>query len=322
MRNKWKQAIIAFFLAVVMPMFVLSFQKAFPKRMIEQQQEKPSAEELPTGHYIDVLSDDGDVVSMAINDYLTCVVLCEMPGSFDPEALKAQAVVARTYALRRKDGESKHTGASVCMQASCCQGYVSVDDYLHNGGDRKTVEKIQNAVMETDGQVLLYDGELIEATYFSCSGGLTEDAVAVWGSDIPYLKSTDSPGEETAVHFTDTVQYSLKEYQDRLGRQLDGNAASWVEEIRYTNGGGVESMRICGVDYPGTELRKLLGLRSTAFVMRVVGDTITITTKGYGHRVGMSQYGAEAMAAQGKTYEEILLHYYQDVVLTEYDLSE
>jgi stage II sporulation protein D len=148
---------------------------------------------------------------------------------------------------------------------------------------------------------------------------MTEDASSVWGSDIPYLQATESPGEEKATHFTDTVQYTTKEFADRLGRALEETPATWVEEITYTPGGGIANMRICDINYPGTELRKLLGLRSTSFLLSIVGDTVTITTKGYGHRVGMSQYGADAMAVQGSTYEQILKHYYQGVELSQYN---
>lgn len=320
MKGKWKPAILLAAVAMILPVILMLIQPIFPvKRMegIAEETDEQHDEEL---HYdISVLDNQGNVHNMKMDEYLTCVVLCEMPASFETEALKAQAVVARTYALRRQQNGSKHSNSDICMDSSCCQGYLSVEDYLASGGQTDGVDKIRNAVEATEGEVLLYDGELIEATYFSCSGGLTEDASAVWGSDIPYLQATESPGEEKASHYTDTVQYSTEEFADRLGRSIETAPSTWVESITYTEGGGVATMRVCGVDYPGTELRRLLGLRSTAFRLSVVGDTVTITTKGYGHRVGMSQYGADAMAVQGKTYEEILKHYYQGVELSRYN---
>jgi stage II sporulation protein D len=176
--------------------------------------------------------------------------------------------------------------------------------------------------METAGQVLRYDGALIEATYFSCSGGMTEDAAAVWGSDLPYLQSTPSPGEEKAEHFTDTVTFTAEEFARRLDIAPEGLPATWFSEPVYTDGGGILTMEIGGVTFKGTTLRQLLGLNSTAFILSAVGDTITVTTKGFGHRVGMSQYGADAMAVQGSTYEQILLHYYRGTTLEAYSAED
>lgn len=260
---------------------------------------------------IPVLLDDGTILDMILDDYLISVILCEMPTSFDLEALKAQAVVARTYVLRQNSVRNKHNNAAVCVKSSCCQGYRDVDSYLEGGGNAQDLQKVRQAVTETQNFVLMYDGELIDATYFSCSGGKTEDAVSVWGSDIPYLQSVDSPGEEISAVFVNTVTLTKERFSEQL--QLDDayvNGDS-IGKITYTEGGGVDSIVICGRSYKGTQIRSLLGLRSTAFVISVVGDTVSVTTKGYGHRVGMSQYGAEAMARQGSRYDEILLHYYR-----------
>ena len=163
---------------------------------------------------------------------------------------------------------------------------------------------------------MTYEGKLVEATYFSCSGGTTEDAVAVWGTDVPYLQSVASPGEENATYYTDSVTFTAQEFASRLGVNLTGKPASWVCDVTHTVGGGVDTMKIGGLTFKGTELRKLLGLRSTAFTITAMEDTITVQTRGYGHRVGMSQYGADAMAALGSTYDEILTHYYQGTELT------
>lgn len=258
---------------------------------------------------------DGTAVSMELEEYLVGVVLGEMPVDFEPEAQKAQAVVARTFTLKTREG-GKHENGAVCTDSSCCQAYMEPADYLKNGGSQDGVERMKAAVKATEGLVLTYEGELIEATYFSCSGGRTEDAVAVWGTDVPYLRATDSPGEEQATHYTDTVTFSGDEFAQALGLKLTGDAASWLGRATYTAGGGVNTMTIGGKEFQGTELRKRLGLRSTAFTMTAEGNAISVTTKGYGHRVGMSQYGADAMAVQGSGYEEILAHYYQGTVLS------
>ncbi len=262
--------------------------------------------------------DGGAVKEMPLDDYLVAVVLSEMPASFPEEALKAQAVVARTYALRRVEKGKKHKPAAVCVDSGCCQGYITEGDYIAKGGKAENIQKIRQAVERTKDLVILYDGKLIDATYFSCSGGQTEDAVAVWGADVPYLQSTESPGEEVATHYSDTVQLTTEEFQNLLGFTPTGDPSTWIEAITYTDGGGVEEVKICGTRYKGTQVRKLLKLRSTAFTVTPLGDTVTITTKGYGHRVGMSQYGAKAMALEGRSFQEILMHYYQGVTLEQW----
>ena len=257
-------------------------------------------------NYVRILTDSG-VVSMNLEDYIACVVQAEMPLDFEPEALKAQAVVARTYTCNRQNNP-KHDNADVCSDSGCCQAYLS----------QEISDRVKEAVSQTKGQVLTYQGNIIEATYFSCSGGKTEDAEAVWGSDIPYLQSVESPGEEMAPRYTDTVHFTTNAFRDRLGL-ADGQIR--IENIRYTKGGGVLDLSINGRIFSGIELRKLLQLRSTAFVITVMGESVTITTKGFGHRVGMSQYGAEAMALEGKTYQEILSHYYVGTELICLELS-
>ena len=163
--------------------------------------------------YIPVLVDDGQIMDMELNEYLEGVLLAEMPAYFEMEALKAQSVVARTYTLKSASG-GKHPGAAVCTRSACCQAYVDPDEY---GGTAEDLQKIQQAVEATSGMVLTYDGELIEATYFSCSGGRTEDAAAVWGTDFPYLRSVESPGEEAASHYSDTITFGKSDFASALG---------------------------------------------------------------------------------------------------------
>jgi stage II sporulation protein D len=164
---------------------------------------------------------------------------------------------------------------------------------------------------------LYFDGVLIEATYFSCSGGSTEDAVAVWGTSFPYLRATPSPGEEGAAHYTDTVSYTKTELETLLGISLTGSPEYWIGMTTYTAGGGVATMEICGHTFQGTQLRSLLKLRSTAITVTAGEDMLHFTTRGFGHRVGMSQYGAEAMAVAGSSYREILSYYYRGAVIGE-----
>lgn len=258
---------------------------------------------------VPVLLDDGKVVQMQLDDYLTGVLLAEMPAQFHAEALRAQAVVARTYTLKRMNAGYKHETAAVCTSSACCQAYCSIEKYA---GDKSLTEKVSTAVHDTSGEVLLYQGKYIEATYFSCSGGRTEDAVAVWGTDVPYLQAVDSPGEEKATHYSDQVTMTADAFLKKLGL-LDKSVN--IGEITYTDGDGVESIKINEKRFTGIEVRSKLNLRSTTFKIRCEDNQVIITTMGYGHRVGMSQYGAQAMAESGSTYDEILLYYYSGAQL-------
>jgi stage II sporulation protein D len=269
-----------------------------------------------------VLTAEGTVEQMRLNDYVTCVVLAEMPAEFDPEALKAQAVVARTYALRRYQSGGKHVKRAVCTDSACCQAFCTQSSFLDRGESRENLQKVIDAVEQTEDQVLTYAGALIEATYFSCSGGRTEGALAVWGADIPYLQAVDSPGEENASHYMDTVSFTVQDFVERMGLDSGSLSGNWIGPITYTAGGGVDKIRIGGQSYKGTTVRQKLGLRSTAFVITAVGNSVTVTTKGFGHRVGMSQYGAEAMAVSGSDYGQILSYYYQGTTLEKISETE
>lgn len=266
-----------------------------------------------SGRLIRVQMDDGFVAELPLDSYLTGVLLAEVPASFHPEALKAQAVVSRTYTLR-KLAHSKHVGADICADSSCCQAWRSQKDM-----PLESIQAAAEAVRATDGLVLTYDGSLIEATFFSCSGGRTEDAVAVWGSDVPYLQAVDSPLED-APHNADTFSISTGEFAQAIRQaspeaDLSGDPSDWFGSVTATPGGGVDTVEIGGVRFTGVELRSLLGLRSTVFAVNLSGDTFSFETRGYGHRVGMSQYGAQAMALTGSSYSDILLHYYTGVSL-------
>lgn len=313
MKSICKDLSIAIFMGMIIPgillytaVFLTEGRKAQALAVATVPQEETPRVSLE----MNLRRENGSTEAWDMDDYLINVVLAEMPASFEEEALKAQAVAARTYARKAAVMGGKHGDGSVCTQSSCCQAYITEEEYLLRGGTREGIEKVRRAVGETSGYVLTYEGELIEATYFSCSGGSTEDAKAVWGTDYPYLQAVDSPGEEGAEVYRDQVRFTAEEFQNALGRSLSGNPESWFGTVYYTEGGGVALMEIGEETYSGTQLRALLGLRSTAFSVETGGEEITITTKGYGHRVGMSQYGAEAMAVAGSSFREILAHYY------------
>ncbi len=252
---------------------------------------------------------------MALDAYLQRVLLGEMPASFEPEALKAQAVAARTYTVKHRE---KHNG-KLCTDSTCCQAFC--DDGVFAAFSEEDRERAAAAVRETDGLVLTYAGALIDATFFSCSGGRTEDALAVWGTDVPYLCSVASPGEEAAQYDRDSVTFSRETLEKALGISLGADRESWVGAATFTEGGGVEAMELGGQRFTGVYLRKALGLRSTAFTVTVEEGGLRFDTRGYGHRVGLSQYGANAMAAHGADFQTILSHYYPGTILLNYGES-
>lgn len=252
-------------------------------------------------------------VTMDLEEYVVGVVLSEMPAEFEAEALKAQAVVARTYAWNAVTTGGKHHDGSICTKSTCCQGYLSPQNYVHYYGTEQAAAKIYDAVYSTAGTVITYLDKTIEATYFSSAGGFTEDAVAVWGNDYPYLLSTDSPEE---VQTGQACKIFSKAYLEaNLRIRLEENPDTWFHHWEFTKGGGVASVGVGNRTFSGTELRKLLGLRSTVFTVTTENDIVFFHTRGNGHRVGMSQYGANAMAQAGMGWEEIVTHYYTGVEL-------
>ncbi len=315
----WKDIAASVFMGMLLPGMLLNFASMLLDRQVlysaPEETEPAQVTSVSNQSLMHLRLPSGQSEERGMEEYLIGVVLAEMPASFETEALKAQAVAARTYTRKAEETGGKHGDGSVCTRSVCCQAYIAPEDYLAQGGTQENLEKIREAVYATAGYVLTYEGELIEATYFSCSGGSTEDAAAVWGTDYPYLQAVDSPGEEQASVYTDTVSFSFRQFQNALGILLEGAPETWFGPVEYTEGGGVASLEIGGESYSGTQLRSLLGLRSTNFSLQTEPDAITVTTKGYGHRVGMSQYGADAMALQGSTYPQILEHYYQGTQL-------
>ena len=322
MKRIYRDVIITIVLVAVIPalLFGASPSENLDDICDETTTDPMNAEAIP--EVVTLLHADGRIRKIQMEEYVLGVVLMEMPASFEMEALKAQSVVARTYAIKREKGNMKHQEANLCTDPKCCQGYCTTDEYLSMGGSFADIQKVQKAVSDTAGEVITYEKELIDATYFSCSGGITEDAEAVWGQDVPYLQSVTSPGEENATHFTDTVTIPFDDFQFLLGQKLTGKPNTWIKDVRYTNGDGVATLKLEGVTYTGTEFRQKLGLRSTAFEIRMTDNAVVITTKGYGHRVGMSQYGADAMAASGSSYKEIIQHYYVGTEITTYSHND
>jgi len=262
-----------------------------------------------------------DVVSMPMSQYLWRVVAAEMPASFELEALKAQAVAARTYAAA-KMGQvvANHPDADVCGDITCCQAYITEEDAARNWGTAAETyrRKIARAVAETDGLLCLYDGAPIQALFHSSTAGRTVNAVEVWGNEVPYLTGVESPEGEEVPNWHSTVTLTAGEVREKLlaawpEADLSGPAEGWLAVTSYDSAGGIDGLLVGGVEAGGQALRTALGLRSTHVEWTVEGERWTFTATGYGHGVGMSQYGANALAKQGKTFEEILKWYYTGV---------
>lgn len=256
---------------------------------------------------------DGGTEAVPLEEYLCCVLLSEMPAEFPDEALKAQTVAARTFLEKHRD---KHENADICGDPGCCQAWTPKAELekKFGSGFAAVWEKAEKAVTQTMNEVLTYDHSLIDATYFSCTGGKTEAAVAVWGSDVPYLQSVESYGEEKALRRESSVVLSQQQVCDILkaaSAELSDDPKDWFGDAVYTEGGGVDTMQIGNAVFTGVQLRQMFGLNSTQFTVAYQNGDFTFSVKGFGHRVGMSQYGAAFMAENGCTYPQILRYYYR-----------
>ncbi len=262
-----------------------------------------------------LLSEDGSVATVSLEDYVVGVVLGEMPAAYEPEALKAQAVAARTYAVSRMAHPS-HDGADLCTSPSCCAAYIAPEAYT---GGKEALKKVQDSVFATASEILTYDGEPIVAAFHSMSAGKTEDAANVWGNDVPYLKPVESLGEAAEENFETTLTLSFADFAAHINTSYPGAAVSSPSDIgqpKYDASGYVQSITFGKLTLSGPDVRRLFSLRSAAFRIKTDNDAVTFIVHGYGHGVGLSQHGANLMAKEGRTYDEILHTYYTNVMLT------
>lgn len=266
----------------------------------------------------------GDVKELALDDYLFGVVAAEMPASFEPEALKAQAVAARTYTLYQLQIGGAHENADVCTDSTCCSAYSSPEELEIKWGEDagEYAQKIWNAVSGTSGEVLFYDGKLIDAVFHSSSSEETQSALEVWGSDVAYLQCVPTYGEEESTRFYGQAVFTQDDFKSLFldafpQADFSGPAEDWLGNIAYNDAGAVDSCRIGDVAVSGVTVRRLFSLQSTRFDYMVDNGNIILSTEGYGHGVGMSQYGANAMAKDSYDYIDILTHYYTGVQVSQ-----
>lgn len=267
-----------------------------------------------------------EVEELDLDTYLLGVVSAEMPANFEQEALNAQAICARTYTIYKIANGSKHENADICDNSGCCQAWISKEDRLEKWNEEERNNnwtKIETAVNITKGKIITYEGKPINAFFHSNSGGATDTASSVWGgTNYPYLQTVETSGEEAYSQYASEVLISkeefiskIKEYHDNF--TIDFNQENQIEVIEYTEGNRIKTIKIGNLNLSGVELRTIFGLKSANFQINIEEENIKFSVIGYGHGVGMSQTGADSMAKEGKTYEEIIKHYYTGVDITQ-----
>ena len=270
-------------------------------------------------------SNTGQIEEVSIDDYLCNVVSAEMPADFELEALKAQAVVARTYTIYKVNNK-KHDNADICDNSACCQAWISKEDRLARWDEKlreSNWNKIVEAVNSTQGLIITYNNEPINAFFHSNSGGTTEIPVNVWGgTGYPYLQTVETAGEEGYTQYSSEVILSQNEITEKLKQKysdivIDFANPDSIQIKEHTESGRVKTVKFGNHEISGVETRSIFGLRSTNFEIIRENENVKFTVKGYGHGVGMSQTGADSMAKQGSTYEDIIHHFYTNVEIKE-----
>lgn len=270
----------------------------------------------------------GEVEQVNLDGYLCNVVSAEMPANYEIEALKAQAIVARTYTIY-KILNKKHDTADICDDSTCCQAWISKDDRLARWEESQREsnwQKIVSAVNDTKGKIITYDDKPIDAFFHSNSGGVTEVPVNVWGgTGYPYLQSVETSGEDTYTQYSSEVVFTQEQLINKLKEKysdisIDFSNSDDIKIMEYTESTRVKTVKFGNHEISGVEARSLLGLRSTNFEISIDGDNIKFSVKGYGHGVGMSQTGADSMAKQGSSAEDIIKHFYTGVEISEVNL--
>ncbi|MCA0170467.1 stage II sporulation protein D [Bacillus sp. RAR_GA_16] len=257
-------------------------------------------------------------MNIPIEDYVKGVVAAEMPSEFNMEALKAQALTARTFVVTKlKNPSTNLPDQAVVTDTIQDQVYKDEAQLKKAWGDEfdEKFARIEEAVQATAGQILTYENNPIYASFFSTSNGYTENSEDYWENKAPYLRSVESPWDVDSPKYEDKETFTVTDFEQKLGVKLSGSSIGTIKNL--TEGKRVAEVSVGGKTFTGREIRDLLGLRSSDFTWERDGDTINVVTKGYGHGVGMSQYGANGMAEDGKEYSDIVKYYYQGVAISD-----
>ena len=324
MKRSDRLAYAALILALLLPQLAARDRPAAPELSLAAPVPPPAAYPSPAAcpapETVRLLRGE-TVETLAMQDYLVGVLAGEMPVSFETEALKAQAVAARTYTLYCASGP-KHPGADVCADPGCCQAWRDEESLRRDWGAEYEARlgKLRAAVEETAGEYLSYEGAPVFAAFHASSAGATEDCGEVW-NPRPYLVSVPSPESAAEVpHYVSRLLCAPLDFRDTLlaacpEADLSGEPETWLGPVEHDASGRVAAQTLGGVRLRGTQLRQLFGLRSTAFTLTLENEGFCFTVTGSGHGVGMSQYGAEVMARNGADYRAILAHYYPGTAL-------
>ena len=330
MKKILKYVLIFIFIIIVLPNLCTKKRKKQNVQTSETtEEEKQEIEKYDYSKYKTIKlyhAKTNQTEELSLDDYLYGVVSSEMPASFEKEALKAQAIVARTYTIYQiTKSKGKHGDADICDDYKCCQAWISKEDRLAKWSKNEAEanwNKIVEAVDSTQGKIITYNGSPIDAFFHSNSGGTTETASNVWGGDnFPYLQSVQTSGEDGYTQYSSEVEFSQSEFIDKIKAkhsdfEIDFNDNSCVQILEYTESGRVRTIKFGNIQIAGTEARTLLGLKSTNFSFEIVDGKIKFKVLGYGHGVGMSQTGADSMAKAGSNAEEIIKHFYSGVEIS------
>ena len=265
------------------------------------------------------ISKENKVEKVPLEEYVLSVVSSEMPATFHEEALKAQSILARTFVINKLIAGCNNIKEGNICDTTHCQAYLNINEKKKAWGKDgdEYLKKLKKVVKETEGKVLSYNDQLVKyPQYFSTSSGNTEDAVAVFSEDVPYLKSVESPGEEISPKYESEISISISDFKSKIKKSipnsdLGNNITEEVKILNRNTGGTVDDIKIGDTTIKGKEFRKIFGLNSANFTLEVLEDKINIKCLGYGHGVGMSQWGANVMAKEGSKYDEILEHYFK-----------
>jgi len=331
MRVLKKWPVLFIFLSAVIIVFIAGLIASIGYRRPETPAATPNDVAVDIARRISVyVVETDEIVMMPLEEYLIHVTAAEVPARYAVEAIKAQAVAARTFAVQKTENGGCSRGADVCTDSGHCQAFDTESEMREKwGGDYDTYYGIiEAAVAATAGEVMLYDGQPIEVFYHASSGGHTENVENVFQASRPYLISVVSEGEENASNFYGEKTVSVDEFIDAVKRfsgsvrinKRDIGAA--IGKITRYDSGRVQSIEIGGTAFTGREVRGMFDLNSANFTVEVSGQTVVFHTVGFGHGVGMSQAGANAMAKAGATYEEILRYYYQGVVVADMNAAD
>ena len=311
MKNTVYIALSLTFILLVLPLISLSADK---KEMPAKKTAAVyTAAKIKTEDFALLISETDEVIKISAEDYIFGVVAAEMPALYEEEALKAQAVAAYSFAVRRKS-ENRDKDYDISTDSRTDQAYISESAAAEKWGENAEIykSKIRNAVKSVLGETVNYKGEVALTLYHAISSGKTESAQAVWGGDIKYLCSVDSVFDKLSPDYLSTVELNGDELSKKLGGEFNfSSSAQDIKISEQTDIGTVKSLKICGKDFSGDDLREKLNLRSANFTVDYKDGKYVFCVKGYGHGVGMSQYGANYMAKQGADYIEILEHYYK-----------